>query len=771
MSVIASFVWVPALRKPFPNQIQARLPLVICLFVFTVNPLMGVAVANGCAGVIGTFWACLHMWVMNGIYPGGMKEGMSPTSGCAIFGWAHFLIFLFVFLFVKCGMGMKMFALATDIGFMLMFLDPKSTVPFSENFTISASGTAVNTLLATCIACVIAPLLNLIPYPFSLASNNMKANAVKASKDTAKLFSAVIAYYNEPEYSVVIESELKHSVDLRAEIDGMGGAIGAAWFERFDMGVQGTIRALMESHLGMINNLYDRLRALMIAVSTEDFGESHLKIMEKIRGASFDVAHSVKVLLVAATEAATDGDISASEKAHMEDLMKEAKKAVKQLAVDYDGARRAYPCASKETFGESFFVMTISAYARLVIEYAEVLCTNPPKGVGFGEGISAGISSTFSGLTDRFNVNFTYKHFIAIFICWLWSVYIDNWGGGCVITSVFLMSMNVCPDIQGFINVISSVIVAVVVGALVFQGLCGTGYGDFLLPTVAVLIWAVGLYGYFSGGPLAVLCVLIVALTPFKWVASCPTGEIAAGARGLWAGLVSAVIAIFIVATCQFFMAIDKASTLAITELDDAFTAERDSFKAFWSHKDITEAMAPVGGHLGTGNGYSNSAKCEPRLWRAPWKAGLYAEVTGTLEQLRLDFLMLWFAAAGSDGKPDGIFEQFEHSQGWQSVKSDLTITLEDARNLVMALLKHESGKIKPLGMLKQTTGIDQLDELPALIKDLNDEAGKVQLKYPSKVGDSMEDDEICQIGAALLMLEVIVQHMAAILQSAIKQS
>merc|ERR1719316_1030197 len=167
----------------------------------------------------------------------------------------------------------------------------------------------------------------------------------------------------------------------------------------------------------------------MIAVSTEDFGESHIKIMEQIRGASFDVAHSVKVLLVAATEAATDGDISSSEKAHMEDLVKDAKKAVKQLAVDYDGARRAYPCASKETFGESFFVMTISAYARLTIEYAEVLCTNPPKGVGIGAGISAGISGTFSGLGDKFNVNFTIKHFLALVICWLWSVYVDGMGG------------------------------------------------------------------------------------------------------------------------------------------------------------------------------------------------------------------------------------------------------------------------------------------------------------------------------------------------------
>merc|ERR1719473_497139 len=274
MVLIGSIIWIPAVRRPFPNDIQARIPLVICLFVFTINPLLGTAINNGCAGILGTFWACLHMWVMNGIFPGGMKEGMSPTSATAIFGWVNFLVFTFVILFCKCGLGMKMFALATDIGFMLAFLDPKSTLKFSENFTIASDGVAVNTLLATCIACIIAPLLNLIPYPCTLAFSSMKGNAVKASKDTARLFSAVINYYNGSEYSVVIESELKHSVDLKKEIDGLGGAIGAAWFERFDIGVQGTIRALMESHSGLMGSLYDRLRALMIAVSTEDFGES-----------------------------------------------------------------------------------------------------------------------------------------------------------------------------------------------------------------------------------------------------------------------------------------------------------------------------------------------------------------------------------------------------------------------------------------------------------------------------------------------------------------
>merc|ERR1719453_2418041 len=167
------------------------------------------------------------------------------------------------------------------------------------------------------------------------------------------------------------------------------------------------------------------------------------------------------------------------------------------------------------------------------------------------------------------------KHFLALVICWLWAIHVDKFGGGCVITAVFLMSAAVCPDIQGILNVLNAVIVSVIVGTLVFQGACGTGFGDFVLPIAAILIWTAGLYGYFAGGPLLLPCLLIVALTPFRWVTACPEGEIAAGARALWVGMVGNIMAILFVCTCQFLLAIDKASNLCVTELDEAFKAAR----------------------------------------------------------------------------------------------------------------------------------------------------------------------------------------------------
>merc|ERR1719324_66859 len=407
MCLLGAIVWVPAIRKPFPNEIQARIPLVICLFVFTINPLLGTAVQNAICGINGTFWACFHMWVMNGIFPGGMKEGMSPTSACAIFGWANFLIFTFLVLFCKCGIGTKMFALATDLGFMLAFLDPKSTLVFSENFTISTQGTAVNTMIATILGCVAAPLMNLLPYPMTTAFSCMKGNAMKASADSAKLFTTIIEYYCGSEASVVVAVQVKHAVDLRAELDGMGGAIGAAWFEGFDMGVRGTIRALMDSHSGLMNNVYDRLRAILTVVQTEDFGPSHTTVADKIRTSAMKVAIATTALLNKVTEAATDGDISSQEKADLASLVDEAKAAVKQLAKDFDAVRKSMnKPVSTDLLGENYFVLTVSAYARLVIDYSEMMMSNPPEGVGFGAGIASCFKTTwdFAAMTDRFNI-------------------------------------------------------------------------------------------------------------------------------------------------------------------------------------------------------------------------------------------------------------------------------------------------------------------------------------------------------------------------------
>merc|ERR1719160_100565 len=153
--ILASLVWFPPLHWITTADFKGKIPLVICLYFFTVSPILGTTIANAWAGAIGTFWAFLQMWIMNGIFPGGMAEGMGPGSATSIFGWVNFFLFLFIILWCKCSIGMKMFALANAIGFQLAFMDPASTAVFSMNFEINPRGVAFSTLIATWIACAV----------------------------------------------------------------------------------------------------------------------------------------------------------------------------------------------------------------------------------------------------------------------------------------------------------------------------------------------------------------------------------------------------------------------------------------------------------------------------------------------------------------------------------------------------------------------------------------------------------------------------------------
>jgi len=335
MCLFASWVWIPALGKAVPDL--PSMALVACLFVFTINPLLGTSIQLGICGFFGTLWAVMHVWFMNLCFPGGMTKDHSPASWCAVFIWANFLLFLWFLLWAKCGIGMKMFALSYDIGFCLTLLDPNNPTEYGIQALMKGeSGPALKALVATFVACLAAPLMNLLPYPMSLAYKNMKDNAQQASKDISRLFEASVIYYTASEgYSVILECELKHSIDIRTHLNGMGTAIGAAWFEGFDSGTRGTVRALMQSHLGLMDNIYDRLRAMLLSMQDEDFADSHVRLMERIRGSAQKVAVTTRNLLCYITEAACDGSFSESEKKrdqrHDRSLQGRSKRACQRL--------------------------------------------------------------------------------------------------------------------------------------------------------------------------------------------------------------------------------------------------------------------------------------------------------------------------------------------------------------------------------------------------------------------------------------------------------
>jgi len=301
---------------------------------------------------------------------------------------------------------------------------------------------------------------------------------------------------------------------------------------------------------------------------------------------------------------------------------------------------------------------------------------------------------------------------------------------------------------------------------------CESAHSIFVLPFLTVFIWFGGLFGVFSKSRFATACIFIVALVPFKLIAKCPTepGHLAsAGAAAVYKGMIGFVLAIIFVAFFQYMLARDSASNLALGSLKSAVAGLQQGLDAFWVKEDMTKPLASVSGDLGAGLGASASAAIEPRLWRVQWNHGLYTEVASSLQLLRLDFLMLWHALSGRKGEPENVFARFSNVPAFKSVQMDLTETFKDASFICTNMLAHTGGVLSGLQDLKTTKGIDQLEALPALISSLNDKRVS-GLSFPPVVGDTLEDDDLCQVSSILLMLDSTVKHIAVMLKKPIKQ-
>lgn len=771
--LIAAFVWTAPMnvwmKENLSSSLVGYLPLTCLLYVFTLYPPFGTTVKNCYLGFVGTFWACFGIWFMNGLFPGGMKPGMSATSPVAIAGWVYAIGMVALMLICKANLVLKIYCLSFHVWFALEFLNPESKTPFSENFKLKLGGTAVNCMLATIIACSFAACAFLLPYPFMLAFPVAKKDAVSSSKDMSSMFNKAVQYYCGQEASVVIDAHIRHSKELRIKLDSMSAAISGAWWEGFDIGLRGTVRGLLSAHLEVMNVIFDQLLALQVAMSTEDFGDSHLKIMEQIGEPALKLSVTTGKLLVYLTEAAGDGDIDASEKANLKKQVSDCKIATKALSVAFHGARRSFgKPIHEELLQESFFCFTLSSYSRLVCEYGDILAENPPKGGTMTDAVVGGIKSTWSlsGMTERDHINMVIRSTIGTTIAFLYSKYVMNNAAGCVVTATLLINTRSGPDINANLNVLLGVLTSVVAASIIFEYGCMTGHGLYLIPSVSFLyVWAT-LYVYYNGGPMySAIGMFLAAFGAMGLAKICPANGTFNHA-GIYMVIAPTLMGAIIMALTEFILATDRASNLSINTFNEALTAAQESITAIWRSEDMTPHIEVIPGKLSACSSYGNIATKENRLWRNDWKSEMYDQLLTMTANLRLDLITLDHALGGSDGTPDALFGKFSGSKSLEGVQKDLEATLEDVRELAFDMLSHETGHFNPCDKLDSTSNLDVLDDLPKLMVDIN-----AVMKFPNKAGDTLEDDELCQIAVVFVMLDSLIKRLAAMLQTMIRNS
>merc|ERR1719201_2493092 len=305
-----------------------------------------------------------------------------------------------------------------------------------------------------------------------------------------------------------------------------------------------------------------------------------------------------------------------------------------------------------------------------------------------------------------------------------------------------------------------AVVVGSLTGAIVYEHSCASPYGNIILPVCFFIFLLLTLYPYFSGSVYAGVGHTMAALGAPRFVALCMELDKVAMAVGMWGTLVAVVFAICIIVFYESICAIDRASNLAKDGLEQGFKDLQTAFSAFWSEKDISDAIAPVAGQMNQNISFCTTADIEPRYWREDWKKTLYEDIVDQIRALRLDLLMLEFSMEGAGGSAGGLFDKFASQPAWSKIRSDLDGTLAQAAKISVALISHESGTCSALSGIDATDNIDELDDLPELLKDLAD-----LVKLPENPPATMEEDEVCKISAVLIMLSQTCSHTASIVK------
>jgi len=165
---------------------------------------------------------------------------------------------------------------------------------------------------------------------------------------------------------------------------------------------------------------------------------------------------------------------------------------------------------------------------------------------------------------------------------------------------------------------------------------------------------------------------------------------------------------------------------------------------------------------------FGDEANKEPRYYRTVWPIEYFSGLVTIGYYLRADLRELEFVLKGTDGKYTDIFAAVREKESFKKVREDVCQTMEDCLILIKGILRNETGASNAhlIYKMAQLEGIDKVEDLISLMADLN-----TTLEYPNEIGDSLEDDLICRLNVALMLIEATVENLAGIVTASLKNA
>lgn len=801
----ATFCLICALPVLIPDLITdtawvAGFQCMVQFVVFTNYQDLGTTTQFAYQGVIGTFWAVAFSHVMNGIMPGGAK-------GDHFMPWvAHGsnIIFIVSVLAMDLSKNVRMFLLSYHCFFHMDLVNPAATGIYNVGWGIETDGYPFVTMICCCCGVTMSVISMLVPFP-NLATRCARQSTISSVTSLNTLMMDMHRYFSRSGPSCEIFRTKKQLDEIRDFVSVTEAHLAGSWWEAAFVdfgkwGVGSKIRQLLARHMVLMEKMSDNADSLFACISLEGFEEPHGQCMKGVQDPTYALLSSTRDLLMKATLAATDGDITRVETNELYHLIARVRTNMEELAkVFYQVRQTVSPqmVINPSLKSENFYLYGITIYARYAVDYAECLLHCPVQAPSIFQILVNGAKSVFN--MDKILHDYDYRSFIirstlSVVVCFYLGVFVFGYDGTTAGTVSLLLSNFAGSALLRNLGRLQGVVLGNILPHILMQMTGSDCWAPRIIVQGALLVAYMLLtnYIYYASATMGFIGGLAAAFGGPILVFTCSNQDAAAVAAAEQAFQIGSYKKILQCTTCclvlvivDLFLASERASTKATDQVCRALVRIDGAINAIFLKRnpDGTVEGAPVKnryygkmkfhdkiaavkvidaaerspgrilGLLGSAEELGAEADKENRTYRAPWPTALFGKVIHYGRELRDDIVIIENALAGSDDDYDDIFGKVRSLSTFRSLYEDLMSLLDEALTMIQIVLNNETGgnqRKLVQGLLDK--GIGSLEGMPQLYAEVN--ANFTYPQSPQMAAKTLEDDELCRLQVILTLLE-----------------
>jgi len=445
----------------------------------------------------------------------------------------------------------------------------------------------------------------------------------------------------------------------------------------------------------------------------EDFGESHVQVMSRVRASVVELTTGSQALLAMCTDLACGGSLPTTEqREQVRQGVDELRDAIKALAAEFAAARKAakLPKLSEQLLSEHAFCFAVSNYAHIAIHFAEFII-DPNFDETNNEGwmphqsILAAVVGVFDSevLHDRMHLNWTLKNSLAVIICFAIGFVglektVLGYSAGIASTCSVLLSKFSGSAMKKNLMRLQGVVIGLSAGELGFALLGHCDHASRVAMLIFLGLWlSTTLFFYYDSAVYGPITCLMAAFGTQFFLKPC-SDEAVDPTRNFYP-IIDVVICILVMSLMDQLLSLGRPSVMAHEAISSAWrslwTATSDVMDPI--KEEVRLQCGSLRRAIAEAKYLGSEAEDEPRLWRTEWKAQTFTDAVHCASEVRVNLSNLEFSVGDHNhgvekghGAPKAdLFLRVMTTKEWIDLRREILHAM-DRISKVLPIFVHE---------------------------------------------------------------------------------